>query len=275
MGKKKVRSGSDTKHYEGVFPAVKKNGETYFRASLTYRCRHISLGSFSSPEDAHAAYLEGRQVLDNPSLVPERYVSGGLLPFEKCVCLANFRDNGIYFRTPIYVGRKMFYYYLSPSCVLKFDPDDLFYYSSHKIMRRGGHFFVADYGLQVSVASRYGIRPYAREGRDYFFLNGDSADFRRENLRIVNLYQGVAAEQQKNGQYLYTVRIHIRGNVIVGRYRDEIEAAIAYNKATDILREKGLRRNYLPNYIDGLSPSRYAEIYSSLKISPKITGYRP
>ena len=34
-------------------------------------------------------------------------------------------------------------YYLSPSHVLKFDPDDLFYYSSHKIMRRGNHYFVA------------------------------------------------------------------------------------------------------------------------------------
>lgn len=260
-------------HYEGVFPAFRKNGELYFRASLTFRRKHISLGSFDSPGDAHAAYLEGRQVLADLRLVPERYDCGGLLPFEKLVSLANFRDNGIYLRNPIYVGKKMFYYYLSPSHVLKFDPDDLFYYSSHKIMCRGGHYFVADYGLQVSVASRYGIRPYARPGKDFLFINGDPTDFRRENLKIITVYRGVTAEQKK-GRPLYTVRIHVRGNMIVGRYDDETEAAIAYNKAVDILRANGLKRNYISNYIEGLSPSRYAEIYASLRISPRIISYR-
>lgn len=172
------------------------------------------------------------------------------------------------------MGKRMFYYYLSPSLVLKFDPDDLFYYSSHKIMQRGGHYFVADYGLQVSIVSRYGIKPYAKEGRDYRFINGDSSDFRRENLEILNLYHGVAPEY-KNGQLMFAVRIHIRGNYIVGRYHDEITAAIAYNKAIDVLHKNGLQKKYLPNYIEDLSPSRYAEIYSALEISPKITGYRP
>lgn len=261
-------------HYEGVFPAFRKNGELYFRASLTFRRKHISLGSFAAPEDAHAAFLEGKQVLADPDCVPERYDSDGLLPFEKWVCLANFRDNGIYLRNPIYVGKKIFYYYLSPSQVLKFDPDDLFYYSSHKIMRRGGHYFVADYGLQISIASRYGIRPYAREGKDFLFINGDPTDFRRENLKVFTVYRGITVERKK-GRPLYTVRIHVKGNLIVGRYDDETEAAIAYNKAADTLRANGLKRNYVTNYIDGLSPSHYAEIYASLKISPKIYSCRP
>lgn len=260
--------------YEGVFPAVKKNGETYFRASLTYRRKHISLGSFSTAVDAHAAYLEGRHVLSDAGCLPENYPSDCLLSFEKWVCLANYRDNGIYFGNPIYVSKKMFYYYLSPNKVLKFDPDDLFYYSSHKIMCRGNHYFVADYGLQVSILSRYGIQPYARAGRDFRFINGDSTDFRRENLEILNVYHGVTAEQ-KTGQYVYTVRIHIKGNFIVGRYTDKTEAAIAYNKAIDILKKNGVSKNFTPNYIEGLPPSRYAEIYSALEISPKITGYRP
>lgn len=259
--------------YEGVFPACKKNGEPYFRASLTFRRKHISLGSFATAEDAHAAYLEGKQVLSDPACVPERYRSGGLLPFEKWVCLANFRDNGLYLRNPIYVGKKLFYYYLSPSHVLKFDPDDLFYYSSHKIMCRGGHYFVADYGLQVSIASRYGIRSYAREGKDYLFINGDPTDFRRENLKILTVYRGITLEQKK-GRPLYTVRIHVRGNVLVGRYPDETEAAVAYNKAADTLRANGLKRNFITNYIEGLSPSRYAELYASVKISPRILSYR-
>lgn len=274
MAKSSVPDTTKRQHSEGVFPAFRKNGEPYFRASLTYRRKHISLGSFSTPEEAHAAYLEGRRILADTACTPENYAEDSVLPFEKWVCLANFRDNRLYIGNPIYMGIKMFYYYLSPSKVLKFDPDDLFYYSSHKIMCRGNHYFVADYGLQVSIVSRYGIKPYAREGIDYRFINGDSDDFRRENLEILNIYHGVSREQ-KNGQHFYTVRIHIRGNYIVGRYEDEITAAIAYNKAIDILRKNGVQKKFLPNYIENLSPSKYAEIYSSLQISRKILAYRP
>lgn len=274
MTKASFSKNKNAVRYEGVSQAEKKNGETYFRASLTYRRKHISLGSFSTAVEAHAAYLEGRHVLSDSSCLPESYPPGCLLSFEKWVCLANYRDNGIYFGNPIYVSKKMFYYYLLPNRVLKFDPDDLFYYSSHKIMCRGNHYFVADYGLQVSIFSRYGIKPYARAGRDFRFINGDSTDFRRENLEIFNAYHGVTAEQKK-GQHVYTVRIHIKGNFIVGRYTDETEAAIAYNKAIDILKKNGVSKNFTPNYVEGLSPSRYAEIYSTLQISPKITGYRP
>lgn len=261
-------------HFEGVYPAVKKNGEAYFRASLTYRRKHISLGSFSSPEAAQAAYREGLAILSDPGFTIGRYTDSSPLAFAKWVCLINFRDNDIYFGNPIYVSNKMFYYYLTPTLVLKFDPDDLFYYSSHKIMRRGNHYFVADYGMQVSIITRYGIMPYAREGHDYRFINGDPTDFRRENLEIFNIYRGVRREQKK-GQYVYTVRIHIKGNYLVGRYSDQLEAAIAYNKAIDILKKNGFQKNFTPNYIEGLPPRKYAEIYSSLQISPKLYLCRP
>lgn len=261
--------------YPGVFPAVKKNGEAYFRASLTYRQKHISLGSFPCAPKAHAAYLEGCRLISTAGCAISSYNDASPLPFEKWVCLINFRDNGLYFGNPIYVSKKFFSYYLSPSHVLKFDPDDLFYYSSHKIMCRGNHYFVADYGMQVSIASRYGIKPYAREGKDFRFINGDSTDFRRENLEILNIYHGVTLERQKSGQYLYTVRIHVRGNYLVGRYASEPEAAIAYNKAIDVLKKNGCAKNYTPNYIEGLPPSKYAEIYTALHISPRIAQYRP
>lgn len=274
MEKPSVPDNTKRPRNEGVSPAFRKNGEPYFRASLTYLRKHISLGSFSTREDAHAAYLEGRRILADSTCTPEAYDEGSVLPFEKWVCLANFRDSGLYIGNPIYIEKRMFLYYLSPAKVLKFDPDDLFYYSSHKIMCRGNHYFVADYGLQVTIASRYGIKPYAREGRDYRFINGDPQDFRRENLEILNLYHGVTMTQ-KNGQRIYTVRIHIRGNYIVGRYRDEITAAIAYNKAIDTLHKNGVSKKFLPNYIEDLSPSKYAEIYSSLQISQKVLDYRP
>lgn len=262
-------------HYEGVFSATKKNGEVYFRASLTYRRKHISLGSFPTPEDAHQAYLEGLQLLSDTTLTLTDYRKASLLSFEKWVCLLNFRDNGIYFGNPIYMGQRLFYYYLSPTHILKFDLDDLFFYSSHKIMCRGNHYFVADYGMQLNIASRYGIKNYAVPGRDFRFINGDSTDFRRENLEIQNIYHGVEGKQLKNGQYIYTARIHIKGNYVVGKYATEAEAAIAYNKAIDILQKNGLQKNFTPNYIDGISPSKYAEIYSKLEISPKLLNYQP
>lgn len=262
-------------HMEGVFPATKKSGEVYFRASLTFRRKHISLGSYQTPEEAHMAYKEGCKLLSDASIGLMNYhKSSTALPFEKWVCLINFRDNNIYFGHPIYVGQRLFYYYLSPSHILKFDMDDLFYYSSHKIMRRGGHYFVADYGMQVNIASRYGIKNYAVEGVDYRFLNGDPTDFRRENLEILNTYHGVRSVKKK-GQPMYAARIHIKGNYSIGTYPTEWEAAIAYNKAIDILKKNGVTKNFTPNYIEGISPREYAEIYSSLVISPKVIDYKP
>lgn len=262
-------------HLEGVYTATKKNGETYYRSSITFRRKHISLGSYHNELLAHLAYRVALNILaDDSTLTLENYRSTSVLSFEKWVILLNFRDNGIYLGTPIYVRPKFFYYYLSPEHILKFDSDDLFYYSSHKIMCRGNHYFVADYGMQVSIVSRYGIKSYAVPGVDYLFRNGDCTDFRRENLEIHNTYHGVRTLFQ-NGSYQYTVRIHINGYYRVGTYSDITEAAIAYNKAVDVLHQNGLTKNFNMNYIDSVSPSRYAEIYSNLKISKKILDYRP
>ncbi len=266
----------DTKqsaHYEGVYDAVKKDGTPYYRASLTYQGKHISLGSYATPQEAHRAYAEGSHLLDSDlSLVD--YHPASPLKFEKWVILLNYRDNHIYFGTPIYVGQKMFFYYLSPTHVLKFDMDDLFYFASHKIMCRGNHYFVADYGMQVNIASRFGIKSYAVPGRDFRFINQDKTDFRRENLEILNTFHGVITEPD-NPHFPYTVRIHLNGNYLVGRYSTEWEAAIAYNKAIDILKKKGVTKEFLPNYIEGISPSRYADIYTKVKISHKLMQYTP
>ena len=259
--------------YKGVFRAVKKDGTVYYRASLTRNGKHISLGSYATALQAHHAYEQGNLLLTDTALTLRSYEESSPLSFEKWVSLINLRDNGLYFGNPIYLGQQLFYYYLSPHHVLKFDMEDLFYYSSHKIMRRGNHYFVADYGMQLTLTSRYGIKSYGVPGVDYCFVNGDPTDFRRENLHIYNVYHGVRQTVTKNGQYIYTVRIHIRGNYIVGRYTTDIEAAIAYNKAIDILRSKGVTNNFIPNYVEGIAPSRYAEIYSSLEIAPGILNY--
>ncbi|MBR1854598.1 MAG: hypothetical protein IJ794_15890 [Lachnospiraceae bacterium] len=239
---------------------------------MTYRRKHISLGSFSCEADAHLAYLEGQRLSTDPQVTLIQYTEQSPLAFEKWVSLINFRDNGIYFGTPIYMGQKLFYYHLSPTKTLKFDMDDLFYFSSHKIMCRGNHYFVADYGMQVNLITRYGIKNYAVEGRDFRFLNGDPTDFRRENLEILNIYHGVQ-KTTKNGQPVFAARIHIRGKVLIGRYTSAEEAAIAYNKAIDILKKNGCDKAFTPNYIEGMSPSRYADLYTKLEISPRISDY--
>ena len=257
---------------KGVYLARKKDNSIYYRASIIYRRKHISLGSFDTEDSANRAYEEADRLLRSETDTIDSYENTCALPFEKWVILLNFRDNGLYFATPIYVRGKFFYYYLSPSYVLKFDIDNLFFYSSHKIMKRGEHLFVADYGMQLNILNRHGIRSYSVPGRDYVFLNGDETDFRSANLKIINRYQGVLRIESK-GRTRYKARINLPGYYIIGTYATEDEAAIAYNKAIDILRKNGVTRNYTPNYLEGLSPAVYADIYAHLKISDKIYNY--
>ncbi len=259
-------------HLEGVYEALKKDKTVYYRASMTYKRKHISLGSFSDKEEAHKAYLSAKNCMEG-NLQPADYNEQTILSYEKWIVLINLRDNNIYFQTPIYVRGKYFEYHLDQNYILKFDVDDLFYFSSHKIMKRGNHLFVADYGMQVSILSRFGLKNYAVVGKDYDFVNGDPLDFRRENLKIKNKYHGVLMEQRDN-KTVYRTRIHINGYFKVGIYATIEEAAIAYNKAIDILKKNGIIKNFTPNYLEGISPSRYADIYSSLSISNKIINYK-
>lgn len=257
---------------KGVYPATKKDNTTYYRASITYHRKHISLGSFDTMEEANRAYLEADKILGSDLFTLHDYTKESPLSFEKWVILINFRDNKLYLGTPIYARPKFFYYYFSPTYVLKFDIDDLFYYSSHKIMKRNEHLFVADYGMQVNIRSRHGIRSYSVPGKDYIFLNGDDTDFRSENLKIINRYLGVSKLSVK-GKIKYKAKINLPGYFVIGTYDTEDEAAIAYNKAIDVLKRNGVTRNYTPNYLEGLSPTVYADIYARLKISAKLLNY--
>ena len=254
----------------GVYETTQKNGTVTYRSSLTYQSKHISLGSYATKEEAHAAYLLARKLLSDDCLTLTSYSeTGSVIPFEKWVILLNFRDNGLYFATPIYLRQKYFEYYLAPHTILRFDRDDLFYYSSHKIMQRGRHFFVADYGMQVNIANRYGIKNYAVENRDYRFINGDPYDFRYENIEIINRYHGVFYKCFK-GKMVYETRIHVNGEFIVGRYPTEIEAAVAYNKAASTLLKKGYERNYPVNYLETLYGDEYKTMFKKLTISKTI-----
>lgn len=255
--------------HTGVYKTALKNGTPSYRTSIVFNGKHISLGSYPTLKKASAVYDESYYILHSENFVISSYKKGMNLPFEKCVILINFRDKGIYIPNPIYLEKKYFLYYLSPDEVLKFDIDDLFYYSSHKIMKRGGHLFVADYGSQLSILQRYGIKSYAVSGRDYLFANDDPFDLRYENIIILNRYHGVRQFAHK-GFIRYKTFIHIKSNYVVGVYNSEIEAAIAYNKAADILIKNGVNKKYQLNYIEDLSASQYADLYVKVKIPKKI-----
>lgn len=257
----------------GVYSAKKKNGTSYYRASITYRGKHISLGSYATEVDANKAYEFSYQLLHNLSgITVDDYDASYTLPFDKWVVLLNFRDNGIYFKNPIYLRKKYFIYYLDRDTALKFDVDDLFYYAHHKIMRRGGHLFVSDYGMQVNILSRYGIKNYAVPGRDYISINGDPYDFRYHNIEVVNRYHGVTKILLK-GKTQYLAKIHVKGNYLIGRYNTDTEAAIAYNKAALLLNGMGLEKRFPQNYIDEVDEIGYASLYQKIRISKKLLAY--
>ena len=90
----------------GVFKSTKKDGRIYYRSNITYRSKHISLGSFQTEQDAHQAYLEADQMLQNTVVTIHNVpFTDYLLSHEKIVTLLNFRDNRIYIKNPIYMYR--------------------------------------------------------------------------------------------------------------------------------------------------------------------------
>lgn len=280
---------------QGVYETRKKDGSVYYRASLTYKSKHISLGSFSDAADAERAYRLACALLrttapvnDATSETPEKARHknasvhmpdsyqideydeyGHPLSFTKWVMLINLRDNRLYCNGPIYLRNKYFEYYLDLRTVLRFSADELFFYTHHTIQRRGNHLFFADFGMQTSVLSRYGIRSFAVPGRDYVFRNGDPLDFRSGNLVIVNRYAGVRSETLR-GRQTFTARIHVNGDLVIGHYQTEREAAIAYNKAADMLNRAGVTTDYQQNYIEDMSDIEYRLTYEHTRLSGRF-----
>lgn len=259
----------------GVYTATKKDGTIYYRASLTYRRKHISLGSFPDIQTASKVYSDSSRILSDTHITLFDSALFPLLSYEKFIVLLNFRDNGIYFATPIYLKNQYFEYHLSKDEILKFDRDDLFFYASHKIQKKGGYLFVSDYGSQYSILSRYGIHPFSVLGRDYFMVNGDVLDFRYSNIRIINNYIGVQQITTPGGKNVYRAKIHINGDFIIGTYETETEAAVAYNKAAHQLQKNGFEKDFIKNYIVSLNKSQYESIYNTVSISKKIITLAP
>lgn len=258
----------------GVYETTKKDGTIYYRSSITYKGKHISLGSYATEQEAARIYQSASYLLQSNLSLEEVLSRETILPFEKQISLLNYRDNGIYIKNPIYLYKNYFYYYLDASTPLKFDIDDLFYYSNHKIQKRGGYLFVADYGMQINILSRYGIKNYSVPGRDYRHANQNELDFTYDNMEVINPYYGVCSIM-KQGKPIYKSQIHLNGNYLIGYYDTAEEAAVAYNKAVDIVTAKGCTRSFQTNYILSLSASRYAQLYHSVPISSHVRNWNP
>ena len=251
----------------GVYEAKKKDGTVYYRASMTYKGKHISLGSRGTVEEANALYKEAHALLNSDLFITD-YSDECALSFDKWVILINFRDNGVYIKNPIYLSKRFFSYFLDVNTELKFDNEDLFFYSIHKIQVRGGHLFCENFGAQINLKSRYGIRPYAVVGRDYNFVNGDDTDYRYANIEVVNSYHGVTEQVNARLKKSYIARIHIKGVYYLGTFTTAEEAAIAYNKAHDLLSDTDIAKPKTPiNYIENMPASTYAQLYSGVKLS--------
>lgn len=258
---------------KGVFESKKKDGNIYYRASFTYKNKHISLGSFDDERSAGRSYADA-QLLASSDISIDKFIADidkYVLSLEKAVVIINYRDNNMYITNPIYIMNKYFYYYLDSDKILKFDADELFYYSSHKIMQRGNHLFVSDYDNQISIISRYGIRPHSVLNKDYIFKNGDIYDFRVHNIEVINRFYGVS-RLKRRVKRSYKAVIHIKNNFTIGYYDSPVTAAIAYNKAADILRKKGYSKEYPRNDISilGITKLAYINTYNQVTISEKI-----
>ena len=83
---------------------------------------------------------------------------------------------------------------------------------------------------------------------------------------------GVRRELVK-GLYQYITKVHLVGDFIVGRYPTEIEAAVAYNKAVNFLKENGIVKNFTTNYIEELDEISYAAMYNRIRISKNLRAY--
>ena len=85
---------------QGVYTAKKKDGSQYYRASLTYRNKHISLGSHNDMKKAHEIYCIGSALLNDSSIRLEDYLEDSPLAFTKWVCRLISGTTGFTFPPP-------------------------------------------------------------------------------------------------------------------------------------------------------------------------------
>jgi hypothetical protein len=254
-------------HLKYIYPVNKKSGIEY-QLYYRYKNRRLYLGTYKTFELASLAFLQAKDLTSSNLLIDS--IAELTLPFNKAVSLINFRDNGVLFKNPIYVCGDYFKYYYSRDIVFLFDNKHLFFFSTNKIAIRGNYIYTQDGITQKNILHRFGIPSHSVAGKDYIFKNNNPYDFRKSNLHIINRYLGVTYTT-KNGNPVYVAKIFLNKSIVVGHYTSEVEAAIAYNKAADLL-EKHTQADYLRNEIPYLTKAEYNALYESISLSAYLNS---
>lgn len=254
-----------------IYTTITKNVISY-KVYFTHNKKKLYLGIFPTEHMANTAVLEAEKIMDSLKVYPDiEYIhSFTALNYKKIVSLCNFRDNLKFIKNPIYICESYFRYYISNDLFLIFDIKDLFFLSAYKIYKRGKYIYFQDNISQQNILSRFGIQNHSVVGKDYIFKNGNEYDFRRENLQIINSYKGVSQKIKKSST-IYVATIYTNKNIVLGHYSSEIEAAIAYNKAADLLINTGYQKNFIKNEINFLTQSEYNKIYTDIIVSDLLT----
>ena len=103
----------------GVYTTTKKDGTTYYRASLLFKINTSALAVLMIYK-ASLVYKEACSIVSdsanhwiNINLQLTSYDKKQFhISFDKYICLINYRDNNIYIKTPIYLCKKYFLYFL-------------------------------------------------------------------------------------------------------------------------------------------------------------------
>lgn len=264
-------NSKDGENMSHIYP-VTKNDVTTYRVYFVANSKKIYLGAYKNEVTAQRVLEEAKTIMK--ASFGLHLMHDFLLDYKKQVCLSNYRDYSVYIKNPIYLHDTYFTYYLSKDTFLIFDNKDLFYFSTSHIRKRGNYLYIQDSISQQNLLSRFGIPNHSVVGKDYIFRNGNTLDFRRENLQILNAYKGVSQKLYK-GNTLYMTHIFTTKNILVGKYESEIEAAIAYNKAIDLLSKEHANYHFVPNTIAFLTQSEYDALYTKLKISPRLLSTAP
>lgn len=249
-----------------IYPLV-QNNITRYKVYFLYQSKKVYLGVYDSQEAAENTLSEATEIMEKS--IPMSHYTCHYINFKKFISLCNLRDHNVYIKNPIDLHDTYFNYYLSKDIVFTFDIKDLLFFSAYKISKRGNYIYTQDSITQQSILSRFGIHPHSVYGVDYKLKNGNMYDFRRENLEIINPYKGVF-HKSINNQSVYIAKIFINHDIIIGHYTSQLEAAIAYNKAIDVLFENGSQRDYIQNDIPYLTLTEYNQIYNQLTLSPCI-----